>query len=118
MNRAFHGTCPAFDLSDAGAAPDSDDPRILALGEEFISALEAGLRPRIAVYAGRYPELKERVSEFLEVVEFLGVVGPSFPSRVAEMKRDAAGLTSNQRPAVGLPGLWRIVSGRSRAVRR
>ncbi|MGQ0637728.1 MAG: serine/threonine protein kinase [Planctomycetaceae bacterium] len=101
MNQAFSGAGSAFDPLGAGAAADSDDPRVLALAEEFVSALDAGLRPSIAEYAQRYPELKERVIDFLEGVEFLGVVGRSFPARSREDNGASVGDQGLQKDPLG-----------------
>ncbi|MGQ0637493.1 MAG: hypothetical protein ACT4QC_23040, partial [Planctomycetaceae bacterium] len=62
------------------AVAAAEDPRVLALAEEFLSQWEAGLQPSIAEYAQRYPELSDRIIECLEGIEFLGTAGRSLPA--------------------------------------
>ncbi|MGQ0637519.1 MAG: serine/threonine protein kinase [Planctomycetaceae bacterium] len=47
------------------------------VAEHFLSQLEAGMQPDIAEYVQKYPELSDRLAEFLEGIEFLGSVGRS-----------------------------------------
>ena len=77
-------------IRDSAAAGDStaaghpavnedlaDDPRVVALLEEYLTELQTGGQPNRAAYLSRYPELTPVVSECLDGIEWLHTSSPA-----------------------------------------
>ncbi len=58
------------------AEPSLDDPRLVRAVQEYLSAMEAGLRPSREEFLARYPDLADSLEDCLEALEFVHAVGP------------------------------------------
>jgi serine/threonine protein kinase len=67
----------AFPNGTAAEADSSlDDPRLVRAVQEYLNAMEAGLRPSHEEFLARYPDLAESLGECLEALEFVHTVRP------------------------------------------
>jgi hypothetical protein len=57
--------------SEGDAGEPFEDPRVLAVVQEYQTELEAGRSPQRAEYIGRYPELSSVISECLDGLELV-----------------------------------------------
>jgi serine/threonine protein kinase len=65
---------PRIELEHPAADP-TDDPRVLAIAQEYLKALEAGQSPDRSIYLKRHPELSEVIAECLDGVDLAHGVG-------------------------------------------
>ena len=71
--------------ADATSVPDAgDDPRVFAVVQEYMAAVEAGRRPNRRELIARHPDIAAELSECLQGLAMV-------ESAAAEMERDAGG---------------------------
>jgi serine/threonine protein kinase len=64
------------DRLDPEDSPLLDDPRVAAVLEEYLAALEAGQRPDRRAYVSRYPDIADALSGCLQSLEAIHSAGP------------------------------------------
>jgi serine/threonine protein kinase len=95
--------------ADEAPPAGSEDPRIAQVMEEYLSALEAGERPRPEAFAARYPDLVPELIRALEGLEFLRNAASQMHRSVAGGEPDG-GDAGEPDPLAGRPlGDFRII---------
>jgi serine/threonine protein kinase len=85
-----------------------DDSRVYRVVEEYCTLLRAGLKPDRMEFLARYPELAERLTGFLDAVEFVELAGSQLFKESGRERFDAKGTAVALSSVVPL-GDFRIV---------
>jgi serine/threonine protein kinase len=88
--------------------PELDNPRLVRAVQEFLRAMEAGLRPSREEFLARYPDVADSLVECLEALEFVHMVGPRLEQSEAEPPAAAPVSPVALNPAIPL-GDFRIL---------
>jgi serine/threonine protein kinase len=91
-----------------GMEPDLDDPRLVQAVQEYLQAMETGLRPNRDDFLARYPAIAESLAECLEGLEFVHTFGPRLEDSPTNPPAPAPGFLPSLNPAVPL-GDFRLV---------